>query len=243
MERWSPIVELRRYTLHPGRRDALIDLFEAELVETQEAVGMKVIGSFRDLDDPDRFVWLRGFETMDARARGLDLFYGGPIWARHRDAANATMIDSDDVLLLRPAAPAGGFALPEAPPPREAPEDSARGLVEALVLELEAPAGAELVERLSESFSRRLADARGIPLACFVGEEGENTYPRLPVRAGVHPFVFFSGYPRRDHPGIGRAGRDALVHIAGAHASQLLRLLPTRRSRLAGAVPAEGDVQ
>jgi hypothetical protein len=29
----SPIVELRQYTLHPHRRDDLIDLFDAHFVE------------------------------------------------------------------------------------------------------------------------------------------------------------------------------------------------------------------
>jgi hypothetical protein len=53
------LVELRQYTLHPGRRDELIDLFEREFVETQEACCMTVIGHFRDLDAADRFVWLR----------------------------------------------------------------------------------------------------------------------------------------------------------------------------------------
>jgi hypothetical protein len=33
-------------------------------VETQEAVGANVIGTFRDLDDPDRFVSLRGFRVL-----------------------------------------------------------------------------------------------------------------------------------------------------------------------------------
>src|SRR5437016_8439463 len=42
-----PIVELRQYTLHPGQRDVLIDLFDREFVESQEALGMKVIGQFR----------------------------------------------------------------------------------------------------------------------------------------------------------------------------------------------------
>ena len=99
------VVELRRYTLHSGAREALIDLFDRELVETQEAVGLYVLGQFRDLDDPDSFVWLRGFRDMRARARGLEDFYGGPVWRKHRDAANATMIDSDDVLLLRATTP------------------------------------------------------------------------------------------------------------------------------------------
>jgi hypothetical protein len=97
-----PVVELRQYTLHPGQRDVLISLFDREFVESQEAVGMTVLGQFRDLDDPDRFVWLRGFDDMPHRAEALGRFYGGPIWKAHREQANATMIDSDDVLLLRP---------------------------------------------------------------------------------------------------------------------------------------------
>src|SRR5207253_2335895 len=106
-----PVVELRQYTLHPGKRDVLIDLFDREFVETQEAVGITVIGQFRDLDHPDRFVWLRGFPNMTSRAKALTDFYGGPVWKAHREAANATMIDSDNVLLLRPALPTSGFSL------------------------------------------------------------------------------------------------------------------------------------
>ena len=62
-----------------------------------------MLGQFRDLDDADRFVWLRGFESMAARPAALGAFYDGPVWKAHREAANATMIDSDDVLLLQPA--------------------------------------------------------------------------------------------------------------------------------------------
>ena len=105
-----PIVELRQYTLHPGQRDVLIDLFDREFVESQEALGMKVIGQFRDLDNPNRFVWLRGFRDMPSRAQALKDFYGGPVWKAHREAANATMIDSNNVLLLHPATPTSGFS-------------------------------------------------------------------------------------------------------------------------------------
>ncbi len=65
------MLELRQYTLRPGRRDDLIELFERELVRPQEAVGMRVLGTFRDLDDSDRFVWLRGFADMTSRRSGL----------------------------------------------------------------------------------------------------------------------------------------------------------------------------
>ena len=104
--RLSPVVELRQYTLHPGKRDALIDVFERHLVESQEETGMNIIGQFRDLDRPDHFVWMRGFDDMEARRQALETFYNGPVWHAHRDAANATMIDSDDVLTAAPR-PAG----------------------------------------------------------------------------------------------------------------------------------------
>jgi hypothetical protein len=106
-----PAVELRQYTLHPGKRDVLIDLFDRKFVETQEEVGIKIIGQFQDLDHQDRFVWLRGFRDMTARAKALNDFYSGPVWKAHREAANATMIDSDNVLLLCPAFPTSGFSL------------------------------------------------------------------------------------------------------------------------------------
>jgi NIPSNAP len=108
------VVELRRYTLHPGMRDTLIELFEREFVETQEAVGIDVRGTFTDVDAPDSFVWLRGFADMRTRGAALQAFYGGPVWAEHGNAANATMIDSDDVLLLRPLDQTSRLALDRA---------------------------------------------------------------------------------------------------------------------------------
>jgi hypothetical protein len=46
-----PVLELRQYTLHPGKRDVLIELFDREFVESQEVLGMDLVGQFRDLDE------------------------------------------------------------------------------------------------------------------------------------------------------------------------------------------------
>src|SRR5438445_7768972 len=81
-----PLVELRQYRTRPDKRDTLIELFEREFVETQEAVGLKIVGTFREPSQPDRFVWLRGFADMDARGKGLNAFYFGPVWQAHRGA-------------------------------------------------------------------------------------------------------------------------------------------------------------
>ena len=96
------ILELRQYTLLPGRRTGFIERFEREFLDSQRAVGIDVVGTFVDLDDPDRFVWLRGFSSLEQRVAALKAFYGGPVWGALRDETNADLVDSDDVLMLRP---------------------------------------------------------------------------------------------------------------------------------------------
>jgi quinol monooxygenase YgiN len=172
------VVELRRYRLHPGRRDELIALFDRELVETQEAVGMRVIGQFRDPGAPDDFVWLRGFADMAARKAALAGFYGGPVWRAHGSAANATMVSSDDVLLLRPA---DGAAW--SPPAGERPPATAAGDGAGAVLVTIWPLGAASPRDL------------GTPLVTLVTERSPNTFPALPVREGESVEIALTAVP------------------------------------------------
>ncbi len=178
------VVELRQYTLRPQQRDALIELFDREFVESQEAEGMGVMGQFRDLGDPDRFVWLRGFADMPSRARGLRGFYGGPVWAAHRDAANATMIDSDDVLLLRPAWHGAGLAHD---PARRA--GGAGGLVAVTVFTLNDAASPALLDVCRERMASVLQRDGALAQGWYVTEPSPNNFPRLPVREGEHVLV------------------------------------------------------
>ncbi|RUZ20078.1 MULTISPECIES: NIPSNAP family protein [unclassified Mesorhizobium] len=195
----SPVVELRQYTLKPGQRDTLIDIFDGRLIEGQEAAGMTIIGQFRDLDRPDMFVWMRGFDGMAARKNALAAFYGGPVWAAHRDAANATMIDSDDVLLLKPAWPGAGFDLAGAQRPNLAGDEKPirnRPLAGIVVIEihhLQPGTEADFTTRFEiETACLMTADAR--LLAAFVTEPAENNFPRLPVRADENVFISVMGF-------------------------------------------------
>jgi hypothetical protein len=241
---FSPgIVELRQYRLHPGRRDTLIELFEREFVESQEALGMPVIGTFRDVDEADRFVWLRGFADMSARADALAAFYGGPVWQRHRDAANATMRDSDDVLLLRPARPLAGFA--PAPPTRPPVGTRALppGLIVATICPLAEPIDDALVARFDAAVQAHAATEGAELVAWLVSETAPNNFPRLPVREGEPMAVWFSRCASAD------AQRAHAARLADAPAwraawpawrrclaadPQTLRLAPTARSALHG---------
>ncbi|HEY1909259.1 MAG TPA: NIPSNAP family protein [Myxococcaceae bacterium] len=184
------VVELRQYTLHPSRRDTLVELFERELIEPQEAVGMRVLGQFEDLDGPDRFVWFRGFADMASRRTSLEAFYGGPVWAAHRDAANATMIDSDDVLLLHPVRPTGGFPgrKPSAPGTRE----TSRLLVRILH---RAPGVDDLIDFCLENVEPALEGTNSPVVAWLETEHAPNDYPRLPVRTDAEVVVCVSAFP------------------------------------------------
>jgi hypothetical protein len=224
------VVELRQYTLHPGHRDTLIELFDREFVEPQEAVGIRVLGQFRDLGDPDRFVWLRGFADMAARAECLAAFYDGPVWAAHRNTANATMIDSDNVLLLRPAWQGAGLAQPAGPRAERGATAPAPGMLLATVFHLKAPAGAELLGLARGWLSEALRAAGARQQAWYVTEAAPNNFPRLPVREGEHVLVSLVLF---DSAGA-TLSRDfaALLQPWLTKPSQTLRLAPTARSAL-----------
>ena len=57
------IIDLRDYTTTTGKRDLLIDRCESLLFDEQIQLGAKLLGIFRDAENPDRFVWLRGMSN------------------------------------------------------------------------------------------------------------------------------------------------------------------------------------
>ena len=229
-----PVVELRQYTLKPGKRDRLIELFEREFIETQEEVGMRIIGTFRDLDNADRFVWLRGFQDMESRATQLQQFYGGPVWKRHREAANATMIDSDNVLLLRPAAPESGFDLAGLVRPAVGNAKNAAGVIVATIYHLRETTGPEFAKVFEGAIAPALTDAGVSILGAFVTAHYENTFPALPVREDTNVFIWFARSADRAAYRHGDVEAKLAPHLAHRIKGEpeVLYLAPTIRSLL-----------
>ncbi|HEY3732891.1 MAG TPA: NIPSNAP family protein [Streptosporangiaceae bacterium] len=239
-----PIVELRQYTLHPGQRETMITLFDRELVESQEELGMVILGQFRDRDNPDRFVWLRGFETMPGRAEALASFYSGPAWRACSAEANATMIDSDNVLLLRPVAAHSGFPAPGTarPPAGQTEPELLTTLILATIFYRDRPFDDDFLNFFDRQARPALAEAGADPLAWLQTEYAENTFPALPVRTGEHAFVWFTRFSSAAQAGAceDRLSRSdfwqekALPRLSAmaAGAPERLRLVPTDRSLL-----------
>ncbi|RJS22649.1 NIPSNAP family protein [Corallococcus sp. H22C18031201] len=194
------VLELRQYTLHPGQRDVLISLFEQHFIETQEAEGMHLIGQFRDEEKPDRFVWMRGFRDMESRRDALRSFYGGPVWKEHRNTANATMVDSDNVLLLRPVGEHGGLPHPSQPRPPFGTDVRPESRVELTLCYLKAPADLTLLTHFEQHVRPALGSIGAAPRALYQTDSRENTFPALPVRTGEQVFAWLTVFPNREHP-------------------------------------------
>lgn len=221
------VIELRRYVLEPGRRDDLIDLFDRCFVESQEELGIRVVGQFRVRGQPDVFAWIRGFPDMGSRARSLEAFYGeSEAWRRNRDAANATMIEFDNVLLLKPAGQSPGFVRnPAERPGPEAPESDG-GVIVAGIFHSERAIPDELVAVFESEGIPALRESGLVPLAHFITEPSANTFPALPVREEENVLVWFAAVP-------GPGPRvPPLPPVAGLDRHEVLELEPTRRSLL-----------
>jgi hypothetical protein len=234
------VVDLRQYTLHPGQRDKLIEVFDAAFVEGQEDLGIHISGQFRDLDDPDRFVWLRGFTDLDARAEALNGFYYGPVWKARGQEANVTMKDSDNALLLTPIELGAGYPALDAPRPPLGATEIPRCVIAGAVYH-RGSADDGFAEFFNDQIVPVLTGTGAVLTATFETLAAENNFPALPLRDET-VFAWFATLPndaaydehRRQLAASRTWQREVLPEIVrrSVAAPQQLRLRPTARSQL-----------
>jgi hypothetical protein len=107
------------------------------------------------------------------------------------------MIDSDDVLLLRPAREGSGFPKVRVAGPTPGESDVSRGLVMATLCYPNEPVDDAFAFFFEHAVRPVLEDA-GVPiLSSFVTEGSSNNFPALPVREGANAFVWFSRFRDR----------------------------------------------
>jgi hypothetical protein len=142
-------------------------------------------------------------------------------WRKHRDAANDTMIDSDNVLLLRPVSAAYGFdllGLERAAIGSARPE---RSFVGVAVFMLTAPLDGDTLHRFqSETLSK--LERHAYRIALLETEPAKNDF-RLPVREGEWALVV-----------TGVCGNEAGL-VSFLQALQIDRVPPALRANIRGA--------
>jgi hypothetical protein len=173
---------------------------------------------------------------MPTRKSALEEIYTSERWYSKRDAVNDTLVDYENVLLLRPATSRWGFA--------NGASASARGgtLVGATIWSFADPIAADTIGRFEAEGVPALTSAGAPVVAMLVTEPSTNDYPNLPVREGENVLVWFTRFDDLAAYDAHLVARDqsprwrALLDEIGdgfARPPDELRLVPTMRSRLA----------
>lgn len=184
------VVELRRYTVKDGERENFSRYFETWFPEAFQQLGAIAFGEGLERDNTTWFTWLRGFRDMPARAEVNTAFYFGPVWKEHRNLLNGLMLDSDNVLLLRPFNPERGVTvLPAVDVLRES--DGAQGVVVMQVFAVE-PDGVEDFAKRAENVFARYRDIGVREGGVLVTLDEPNNFPQLPVRTDG-PYLVWLG--------------------------------------------------
>ncbi len=87
------ILEIRHYTLKPGRREDFISFFETRNRAALRDAGMLVFGPMRDLEDENKVHWMRAFPSLEAREQLKEDFYNGPVWTNEVEAQVMPLIE------------------------------------------------------------------------------------------------------------------------------------------------------
>ena len=235
------VVELRRYTIKPGRREHFVEYFETYFPEAFQQVGALAVGQFLERDRKDRFFWLRGFHDMDERAGANAAFYYGRVWKEHKSTLNALIDDSDNALLLRPLyTDRPVTVLPAVDPVRE--PAGARGVAVAIIYPVKAGMAEQFARDAEPAFARfRAAGVREAGLLCSL--DASNNFPQLPVRTDG-PFLVWLGVMPNERAlenGFLPLEISARKELQGsalvAGPIELVILTPTKRSRLRWVTP------
>src|SRR5215475_16051993 len=146
------VIEFRRYTIKDGEREHFAEYFESYFPEAFQQMGAIVFGQFFERKNPVGFTWLRGFKNTDARAIVNAGFYYGPLWREHSSTMNSLMVDSTNVLLLRPLTPERGVSvLPSVDPVSE--KNGAQGVVVAQIFAVKPNSVEALSKQLEPTFT------------------------------------------------------------------------------------------
>ena len=94
------IIEMRTYKTKPGKRSEFLEIFRSKSVPAHAEIGMKILGPFPSIEDPDTFFFMRGFPDLASREPMKAQFYEGQLWKRELENILPPMLETYDVVLV-----------------------------------------------------------------------------------------------------------------------------------------------
>lgn len=94
------IAEMRTYKLKPGMRVQFLEIFRRKARPQHVALGMKILGPFVSIEDPETCFFMRGFPDPVSRESMKAMFYEGDLWRRDLENVMMPMIDKYEVVVV-----------------------------------------------------------------------------------------------------------------------------------------------
>ena len=94
------IIEMRTYRTKPGKRSEFLETFRSKSIPAHTEIGMKTLGPFLSIEDPDTFFWMRGFPDVASRGKMKAQFYEGELWKHELENILLPILDKYEVVLV-----------------------------------------------------------------------------------------------------------------------------------------------
>ena len=94
------IIEMRTYKIKAGMRARFLEIFRAKSVPAHARIGMKILGPFLSVEDPDTFFFMRGFPDLASREPMKTKFYQGELWKRELESILMPMLEKYEVVVV-----------------------------------------------------------------------------------------------------------------------------------------------
>ena len=100
MEVVKMVIEMRTYKTTPGMRSRFLEIFHSKSIPAHREIGIKVLGPFHSIENPDTFFFMRGFPDLASRELMRAKFYKGTVWKEELESVLLPMLEKYEVLLV-----------------------------------------------------------------------------------------------------------------------------------------------
>ena len=94
------IIEMRTCRTKPGKRAEFLHIFRTRSMPAHAEIGMRILGPFNSVEDPDVFFFMRGFPDLESREPLKAKFYEGDLWKQELEAIMLPLLEKWEVVLV-----------------------------------------------------------------------------------------------------------------------------------------------
>lgn len=94
------IIEMRTYKTKPGMRSEFLEIFRSKSIPAHIEIGMKLLGPFSSIEDPDMFFFMRAFPDIESREPMKARFYESELWKSELEHIVMPMLERYEVVVV-----------------------------------------------------------------------------------------------------------------------------------------------